>query len=72
MSTNDAARFLADKLLRIPPMKQTIFSIAFVAALAFGIFWVMGGSFETLQNGRWVDLDDYPTNHLDAVLHPDG
>ena len=53
-------------------MKETIFSIAFVAVLALGIFWMMGGSLETLQNGRWVDLDDHPTNYLDTALHPDG
>lgn len=52
-------------------MKDTIFSLAFVAVLALAIFWLMGGSLDTLTTGKWADPDDHPTNYLDTDLHPD-
>jgi hypothetical protein len=53
------------------PLKSSLLSLVLPAALALGIFWLIGGSFETLQNGKWADPDDHPTNYLDTDLHPD-
>ena len=52
-------------------MKDTVFSLAFAALLAAGIFWLMGGGVDTLQCGRWGDANDYPTNYYDTTLHPE-
>jgi hypothetical protein len=51
-------------------LKHDLFAIAVTALLSLCIFWLMGGSLETLTHGKWADLDDHPTNYLDTDLHP--
>ena len=52
--------------------KRDLLAIAVATACSFGIYWIMGGSFETIPQGKWVGVDDgHPTNYLDTNLHPD-
>lgn len=52
-------------------IKQDLLAFIATAILGLGIFWLMGGSLETITDGKWADPDDHPTNYLDTVLHPD-